>query len=52
MNKNLVQYLLHSSASPWVIFVRLSLGLVFMFATSTVMVSGVLCTNPEQTGRC
>lgn len=30
MNKNLVQCLLHSSASPWVLFIRLSVGLVFL----------------------
>ncbi len=30
MNKNLFQRLLYSSASPWVIFIRLSVGLVFL----------------------
>ncbi len=30
MNKNLFQRLLYSSASPWVIFIRLCLGLVFL----------------------
>ncbi|KTD19429.1 DoxX family protein [Legionella israelensis] len=30
MNKNLFQHLLYSSTSPWVIFIRLSVGLVFL----------------------
>ncbi|KTD08324.1 DoxX family protein [Legionella jamestowniensis] len=30
MNKNLLQYLFYSAVSPWVILIRLSVGLVFL----------------------